>query len=355
MISASHNPFADNGIKFFNSGGFKLEDSLEEEIEALLPRYKTDIPFPSGKDMGGFLHEKMLYLYVDSLWNIFGEKEKYNVLKGMRVVLDCANGSAFELAPAVLKDMGAEVIEINVSPDGFNINDKCGSTNPGLLCETVLKREAQAGFAFDGDADRVIAVDSSGNIVDGDQMMTMFATYLKSHGRLKNNTVVSTVMSNLGFEKALEKEDIEFCRTAVGDRYVLEEMIKRDAVVGGEQSGHIILREYNNTGDGLITALMTLKVMLDTGKPLSELSSIVTRYPQVLINISVPDRESFLSNNYLKEFIEKEERNLDTRGRILVRPSGTEPLVRVMVEAMDEDEMKGVAEKIAAEIRSELT
>ena len=353
MISASHNPFEDNGIKFFNSNGFKLEDSQEEEIEALLPKYSS-IPFPAGRDVGYCLKEKMLYIYVDSLWNIFGEEEKYDVLKGIKVVLDCANGAAFELAPTVLKDMGAEVIEINISPDGVNINENCGSTNPLILAETVVAANADLGIAFDGDADRVIAVDALGNVVDGDKLMAMFASYLKKTGRLKNNMIVSTVMSNLGFEKAMEKENINFCRTKVGDRYVLEEMIKSGAVIGGEQSGHIILLEYNNTGDGLITALMILKVMIDTGKTLAELSSSVAKYPQILTNIPVPDKESFLSNIHLREFIEKEEALLKGRGRIVVRPSGTEPIVRVMVEAMDEDEMNNVAEKIANEIKKEL-
>jgi len=215
----------------------------------------------------------------------------------------------------------------------------------------VIQEKADLGFAFDGDADRVIPVDSYGNIVDGDQMMCIIASYLKSTGRLKNNLVISTVMSNLGFEFALKERDISFLRTKVGDRYVVEEMLKKGSIIGGEQSGHIILLDYNNTGDGLITALMVLKVILDSGKSLSQLASIVTKYPQILINIPVSSKDSFLRDNYLQEFIKREEQFLSDRGRILVRPSGTEPLVRVMVEAMEEVQMKEIAEKIAREIR----
>jgi len=353
MISASHNPFPDNGIKFFNSRGFKLEDREEDEIEALLEKHH-ELPSPAGKELGRVLGEDIIHMYLSSVkQNIFNLYDG-NLLKGLKIVIDCANGASFVIAPAMLKELGAYVIEMNISPDGININDKCGSTCVESLSRRVVSEQADIGFAFDGDADRVISVDRKGHIVDGDKMMFIVASYLKDKGMLKNNLVVSTVMSNLGFELALKKKSIQMLRTNVGDRYVLEAMIKHGGILGGEQSGHIILLDYNNTGDGLITALMLLKIMLDTGKSLETLGSEVSKYPQILVNIPVLDKNSFGRDLYLGELIEKEEKNLSDRGRILVRPSGTEPLVRVMVEALDKDEMNDVAERISSEIRKRL-
>ncbi|MEQ8168756.1 MAG: phosphoglucosamine mutase [Candidatus Eremiobacterota bacterium] len=353
MISASHNPFPDNGIKFFSSCGFKLEDREENEIETLLEKI-DELPFPEGKDLGRVLEEDILHIYLSSVKeNIFNLYDG-SLLKGLKIVIDCANGASFVVAPAILKELGADVIEMNISPDGININDKCGSTCVESLSQRVVYEEADTGFAFDGDGDRVISVDRNGRTIDGDKMMFIIASYLKDKGMLKNNLVVSTVMSNLGFELALKKKSIQMVRTNVGDRYVLEEMIKNGGILGGEQSGHIILLDYNNTGDGLITALMLLKVMLDTGKPLETLGSEVVKYPQILVNIPVMDKNSFGNDLYLRELIEKEEKILSGRGRILVRPSGTEPLVRVMVEALDKDEMNDMAERISSEIRKRL-
>ncbi len=353
MISASHNPFPDNGIKFFSSRGFKLEDREEDEIEALLEKHH-ELPSPAGKELGRVLGEDIIHMYLSSVkQNIFNLYDG-NLLKGLKIVIDCANGASFVIAPAILKELGAYVIEMNISPDGININDKCGSTCVESLSRRVVSEQADIGFAFDGDADRVISVDRKGHIVDGDKMMFIVASYLKDKGMLKNNLVVSTVMSNLGFELALKRKSIQMLRTNVGDRYVLEAMIKHGGILGGEQSGHIILLDYNNTGDGLITALMLLKIMLDTGKSLETLGSEVAKYPQILVNIPVLDKNSFGRDLYLGELIEKEEKNLSDRGRILVRPSGTEPLVRVMVEALDKDEMNDVAERISSEIRKRL-
>ncbi|MEQ8189478.1 MAG: phosphoglucosamine mutase [Candidatus Eremiobacterota bacterium] len=353
MISASHNPFPDNGIKFFSSRGFKLEDREEDEIEALLEKHH-ELPFPSGKELGRVLGEDIIHTYLSSVKeNIFNLYDG-NLLKGLKIVIDCANGASFVIAPAILKELGADVIEMNISPDGININDKCGSTCVESLSLRVVSEQADIGFAFDGDADRVISVDRRGHTVDGDKMMFIIASYLKDKGMLKNNLVVSTVMSNLGFELALKKKSIQMVRTNVGDRYVLEAMIKHGGILGGEQSGHIILLDYNNTGDGFITALMLLKIMLDTGKSLETLGSEVAKYPQILVNIPVLDKNSFGNDLYLRELIEKEEKNLSDRGRILVRPSGTEPLVRVMVEALDKKEMNDVAERISSEIRKRL-
>ncbi|MEQ8225763.1 MAG: phosphoglucosamine mutase, partial [Candidatus Eremiobacterota bacterium] len=270
MISASHNPFPDNGIKFFSSRGFKLEDREEDEIEALLEKHH-ELPSPSGKELGRVLGEDIIHMYLSSVkQNIFNLYDG-NLLKGLKIVIDCANGASFVIAPVILKELGADVIEMNISPDGININDKCGSTCVESLSRRVVLEQADIGFAFDGDADRVIAVDRKGHTVDGDKMMFIVASYLKDKGMLKNNLVVSTVMSNLGFELALKKKSIQMLRTNVGDRYVLEAMIKHGGILGGEQSGHIILLDYNNTGDGLITALMLLKIMLDTGKSLETL------------------------------------------------------------------------------------
>lgn len=352
MISASHNPYEDNGIKFFNPDGFKLEDRQELEIENLISAYKTEIPFPAGSGVGKLLLKDLIPEYTNFLWNIFDEPQGRKILEHFKVVMDCANGAAYKIAPALFRSMGAGVVVINAEPDGININYKCGSTHPEELCKKVVSEKADLGLAFDGDADRVIVVDSNGRLVDGDQMMAIIGSYLKDKGQLKNNFVVSTVMSNLGFEKALEKKSINFIRTSVGDRYVLEEMLKRKAILGGEQSGHIILLDYNNTGDAIITSLMLLKVISYRGEPLSKLASSFTRYPQILVNITVSDKEVFVTDSYLEEFIRREEEKLGDRGRIVVRPSGTEPLVRVMVEALDEGEMEGVARKIAEEIKS---
>jgi len=353
MISASHNPFPDNGIKFFSSRGFKLEDREEDEIETLLEKHR-DLPSPSGKELGRVLEEDIIHTYLsyvkENIFNLYDG----NLLKGLKIVIDCANGASFVIAPAILKELGADVIEMNISPDGININDKCGSTCVESLSLRVVSEQADIGFAFDGDADRVISADRKGHTVDGDKMMFIIASYLKDKGMLKNNLVVSTVMSNLGFELALKKKSIQMLRTNVGDRYVLEAMIKHGGILGGEQSGHIILLDYNNTGDGLITALMLLKIMLDTGKSLETLGSEVAKYPQILVNIPVLDKNSFGKDLYLGELIEKETNLLSDRGRILVRPSGTEPLVRVMVEALDKGEMNDVAERISSEIRKRL-
>lgn len=342
VISASHNPVQDNGIKFFANSGYKLPDEVEAEIEALLDNNLEGIPSPVGGDVGK-VHRvpDSVEQYADYLLSTVNVD-----LSGLKIVLDCANGAAYQIAPLVLRELGAEIIAINHQPDGVNINDHAGSTHPEILQEKVLTWGADLGIAHDGDADRIIAVDEKGNIVDGDFIIVICALAMKKANKLPLDTVVITVMSNLGQKIALQENGINVLETKVGDRYVLEEMLKSGAKVGGEQSGHIIFLEYNTTGDGVLTALQMLQVLKESGKTLSELASAMTRLPQVLVNTRVQDKDKVMQATQLVEAIAKGEAELGDKGRILVRPSGTEALVRVMAEGPDEVQLQRIVDDI---------
>jgi phosphoglucosamine mutase len=349
VISASHNPMEDNGIKFFAGNGFKLPDELEDEIEDIIIS-KQELPSPTGPDVG-----KVTYLAdaLDRYAAYLKEHAGIN-LKGKRIVVDCANGAAYSLAPKVLADLGAEVIPCFNQPDGVNINAGCGSTHPEKLMALVKEYNGDLGIAHDGDADRMLAVDEKGRLIDGDMIMVICALYLKAKGELPDNRVVVTVMSNLGLHIALKERGIEVLQTKVGDRYVLEKMLETGTVLGGEQSGHIIFSRLNTTGDGVATALQLLKVMTETGQPLSQLADQMVQLPQVLMNVRVKDKLGLENNIPIKEAIERVERTLGSGGRVLVRTSGTEPLVRVMAEGPDAAQLKELVQSIVDVVIKEL-
>ncbi|MGQ7331560.1 phosphoglucosamine mutase [Streptococcus suis] len=351
MISASHNPAQDNGIKFFAGDGFKLDDALEAEIEALLDASEDTLPRPSAQGLGDVVdYPEGLRKYQQFLVSTGLE------LEGMKVALDTANGAAATSARQVFADLGAELTVMAEHPDGLNINEGVGSTHPEKLQELVKETGSQIGLAFDGDSDRLIAVDENGDLVDGDRIMYIVGKYLADKGLLAKNTIVTTVMSNLGFHKALDREGIEKAVTAVGDRYVVEEMRKSGYNVGGEQSGHVILMDYNTTGDGQLTAVQLTKIMKETGKKLSELAAEVTIYPQKLVNIRVENsmKDKAMEVPAIAAIIEKMEAEMAGNGRILVRPSGTEPLLRVMAEAPTDAEVDYYVDTIADVVRAEI-
>ncbi|NQL66144.1 phosphoglucosamine mutase [Streptococcus suis] len=351
MISASHNPAQDNGIKFFAGDGFKLDDALEAEIEALLDASEDILPRPSAQGLGDVVdYPEGLRKYQQFLVSTGLE------LEGMKVALDTANGAAATSARQVFADLGAELTVMAEHPDGLNINEGVGSTHPEQLQELVKETGSQIGLAFDGDSDRLIAVDENGDLVDGDRIMYIVGKYLADKGLLAKNTIVTTVMSNLGFHKALDREGIEKAVTAVGDRYVVEEMRKGAYNVGGEQSGHVILMDYNTTGDGQLTAVQLTKIMKETGKKLSELAAEVTIYPQKLVNIRVENsmKDKAMEVPAIAAIIEKMEAEMAGNGRILVRPSGTEPLLRVMAEAPTDAEVDYYVDTIADVVRAEI-
>ncbi|GKU84625.1 phosphoglucosamine mutase [Niallia sp. NCCP-28] len=333
MISASHNPVSDNGIKFFGPDGFKLSDDQELEIESLIDQEQDNLPRP----VGGNLGQVNDYFEGGQKYLQFLKQTVDEDFTGIHIALDCAHGATSSLAMHLFADLDADISTMGASPNGLNINDGVGSTHPEALAAFVKQKEADVGLAFDGDGDRLIAVDENGQIVDGDQIMYICAKYMKETNRLKHNTVVSTVMSNLGFYKALESHQIASIPTAVGDRYVVEEMRKKGFNLGGEQSGHIIFLDYNTTGDGLLTGLQLVNIMKATKKTLSELAGEMKKFPQKLVNIKVTDKYHVADNDKVKEVIAKVEQEMNGNGRILVRPSGTEPLVRVMAEAPTED------------------
>ncbi|AAZ51381.1 phosphoglucosamine mutase [Streptococcus pyogenes MGAS5005] len=351
MISASHNPALDNGIKFFGNDGFKLADDQELEIEALLDAPEDTLPRPSAEGLGTLVD------YPEGL----RKYEKFLVttgtdLSGMTVALDTANGAASVSARDVFLDLNAEIAVIGEKPNGLNINDGVGSTRPEQLQELVKETGADLGLAFDGDSDRLIAVDETGEIVDGDRIMFIIGKYLSEKGLLAHNTIVTTVMSNLGFHKALDKQGINKAITAVGDRYVVDEMRSSGYNLGGEQSGHVIIMDYNTTGDGQLTAIQLAKVMKETGKSLSELAAEVTIYPQKLVNIRVENsmKERAMEVPAIANIIAKMEDEMAGNGRILVRPSGTEPLLRVMAEAPTDAEVDYYVDTIADVVRTEI-
>ncbi|EGP9129068.1 phosphoglucosamine mutase [Listeria monocytogenes] len=350
MISASHNPVDDNGIKFFGSDGFKLSDDQEEEIEQLLDTAEDTLPRPSGEGLG-------------TVSDYFEGKQKYiqylkqtieNDFNGYHIALDCANGATAGLATHLFADLDADISSMGASPNGLNINDGVGSTHPEALAAFVLDKKADVGLAFDGDGDRVIAIDEIGQIVDGDKIMFICAKYLREQGLLNNNTIVSTVMSNLGFYKGLKELEIEDVQTAVGDRYVVEAMREGNYNLGGEQSGHIIFLDHNTTGDGLLSGIQLINVMKATGKKLSELAAEMKTFPQKLENIRVSDKNHVTDNPKVSKVIGEVEAEMAGNGRVLVRPSGTEPLVRVMVEASTKEETDEYCERISAVVRSEM-
>ena len=351
MISASHNPALDNGIKFFGGDGFKLDDDRELEIEALLDAAEDTLPRPSAQGLGTVMeYPEGLRKYQEFLVSTGVQ------LEGMRVVLDTANGAASTSARQIFADLGAQLTVIGENPDGLNINDGVGSTHPEHLQEKVKEVGAAIGLAFDGDSDRLIAVDENGEIVDGDKIMYIIGSYLSSKGLLEKNTIVTTVMSNLGFHKALDAKGIQKEITAVGDRYVVEEMRKSGYNLGGEQSGHVVIMDYTTTCDGQLTGVQLTKIMQETGKKLSELAAEVTIYPQKLVNIRVENsmKDKAMEVPAIREIIEKMEAEMAGNGRILVRPSGTEPLLRVMAEAPTHEEVDYFVDTIAAVVQAEI-
>ncbi len=348
MISASHNPMPDNGIKFFAKGGGKLDDALESAIEN---RMGESWQRPTGRNVGRVINDdSAAERYIFHLLNTLTTN-----LSGLKVVVDCANGASSRVAAKTYSRAGAEVIAISNEPNGWNINDGCGSTHLENIKAKVLETGADLGIAHDGDADRCLAIDSQGNVIDGDFIMAILAADWQSRGLLTHETIVGTVMSNLGFFKAMEALDINVEITSVGDRYVLEKMISDGFVLGGEQSGHIIMRHYANTGDGLLTALHLMQAVKTSGKSLAELASIMQRFPQELVNVKNVDKDKLSTSVTLKNEIEAKQKALGSAGRILVRASGTESLVRVMVEAQSAATAREIAEDLAALVRLELS
>ncbi|MPQ43492.1 phosphoglucosamine mutase [Clostridium tarantellae] len=346
MISASHNPVEYNGIKFFDEKGYKLLDEIEDEIQRIIESNFKDVPSPTGVNLGRIRKEKgALEDYIEFAKNTVGIS-----LEGLKVALDCANGAAYEVAVQAFRDLGAEVLVINDNPDGTNINEKCGSTHPEELMDYVINKKCDLGFAFDGDADRCLAVDENGILINGDFILTLVAKHLKDIGRLKEDTLVVTVMSNLGLMIACEKEGIKTIKTKVGDRYVLEEMVKNNYVIGGEQSGHIIFLDHNTTGDGLVTALQVAAIVKRANKTLGQLATIMKELPQVLANAKVPNNMKSIHETDEEIILEinKIEETLQGVGRVLIRPSGTEPLVRVMLEGENQEEIDKLAHNLAA-------
>ena len=345
VISASHNPVEFNGIKFFNGNGYKLSDSLEDEIEALIHNQMAGVKFPTGNGVGKIKYrndarEEYINHAIQSVPVDLG---------GMKIVVDCAEGASFYTSVEALKDLGAQVIAIHNNPDGTNINANCGSTHMQELMGRVVYERADVGLAFDGDADRMLAVDENGKIVDGDQIMAIIGNYMKSRGKLKNNTIVATVMSNLGFYLMAKEKGLLIEQTKVGDRYVLERMREIDASLGGEQSGHIIFLEENTTGDGLLSALHLLEVMVETKMPLSKLAAVMTVMPQALVNAKVANhkKERYMDYPEIAKAIGQLEERFAGEGRVLIRPSGTEPKVRVMIEGKDQAVIEEEAKKLA--------
>ncbi|KRN03520.1 phosphoglucosamine mutase [Holzapfeliella floricola] len=350
MISASHNPAQDNGIKFFGGDGYKLSDDTEAEIEEYLENPVDDLPRPSAEKLG-HLED---YPEGAAKYLQFIEQTIPEDLDGLKVVVDGANGSTSALVNRLFADVDADFIAINASPDGININKNAGSTHPELLKESVLENKAQAGLAFDGDGDRCIAVDENGDLVDGDKIMYIIAAFMKERGRLKKDTVVTTVMSNIGLYKAFDELDIDYVKTAVGDRHVVEEIREHGYNIGGEQSGHVVLFDYHNTGDGMLTGLQLLYVMKATGKSLSELAAPVKIYPQKLVNVKVTDKNAWKGNDKIQAIIAEVESEMGSNGRVLVRPSGTESLLRVMAEAPTEELVHSYVDRIVDVVEDQI-
>ncbi|HER24282.1 MAG TPA: phosphoglucosamine mutase [Candidatus Atribacteria bacterium] len=351
VISASHNPFDHNGIKYIRGDGFKFSDAEEEEIERIYFENHSKNEWPTKENIGRIKElVGATERYIEYIKNTLSPRFS---LKKYKIVLDCANGASFMIAPRVFTELGAEIITINNIPDGTNINFSCGSVYPDSLRKEVLKQKADLGFSYDGDADRVIAVDEKGNIIDGDQIMAICALSLIKKNQLPNKTVVTTLMSNIGLDSAIEKAGGKVIRTRIGDRYVLEMMKKVKAVLGGEQSGHIIFSQYSTTGDGLLTSLQLMKVLSEEGKTLSNLASIVEKFPQVILNSEIKDKGQFFKNVTIKKFITEIEEELNGKGRIFVRASGTESLIRVLLEGEDKNRLEKIARDLGEIIKME--
>ena len=345
VISASHNPMEFNGIKFFNGDGYKLSDALEDEIEALIHSNMDGVTLPTGSGVGRIDYRFDLKdEYVE-----FMKKCVPVDLKGLKIVVDCAEGASYYTSVRTLEDLGANLIPIHITPDGTNINANCGSTHMDELQARVVYEKADLWIAFDGDADRMLAVDENGKMVDGDQLMAICGNYMKEKGTLKKNTIVVTVMTNLGFTLMGEEKGIHVEKTRVGDRYVLENMLQNGYNIGGEQSGHIIFLDDNTTGDGLLSALHLLQVMVETGRKLSDLAAVMEVLPQALVNAKVPNhkKDKFMEYAEISDAIKKVEERFGGEGRVLIRPSGTEPLVRVMIEGKNQEEIDSEAKKLA--------
>ena len=353
MISASHNSAEYNGIKMFSGDGYKLPDVLEEEIESIVIDNSREFKPVEGADVGKVTYaENAVKYYIEHLKNTVP-----NSLEGIKIAVDCANGSASATAKLLLKQLGAETIVLCDEPDGININENCGSTHLENLTKYVVENKMDIGVAFDGDADRCLCVDENGEVIDGDQIIAMCALDMKERGKLAKNTAIGTILTNLGFVKFCEANDINFIATKVGDRYVLEEMLLEEYNFGGEQSGHIIFRDYATTGDGELTAIQVLSLMKRTGKKLSELAKVMNKYPQVAINVTVSQegKVQFYTNPKVKDAIDEAKEKLKDTGRIIVRQSGTEPKIRVMVECFDEELMNNTANEVAEIIKEELS
>ncbi len=350
MISASHNPVADNGIKFFGADGFKLTDETELEIERLMDAAADDLPRPEGGGIGSVtVDEEAKFRYLDYLKTTVSQS-----FKGLKVVLDCAHGAAYELAPRIFRELGADVVTVGAEPNGLNINDGVGSTHPENLREQVLAHGAQLGLSYDGDADRLIAIDETGEEVDGDYILCICGDAMKRAGKLNRDTVVTTVMANIGFFKATEAIGLKTAQTAVGDRYVMEEMRKEGYNLGGEQSGHVIFLDYNTTGDGILTSLQLVDTLVASGKKLSELKTLMRKYPQVLVNVRVADKSLYNGNAAIADAVAAVEAEMGDNGRVLVRPSGTESLIRVMAEGPDKEQVAGYVSRIVDVVKAEL-
>ncbi|HAJ33831.1 MAG TPA: phosphoglucosamine mutase [Candidatus Atribacteria bacterium] len=351
VISASHNSFDHNGIKYIRGDGFKFTDSEEEEIERIYFKNHSKDEWPTEKNIGRLKElSEAEEKYIDYIKSTLPSKF---TLKGYKIVLDCANGASYLITPRVFKELGAEIITINDKPNGININYNCGSVHPTSLRKEVLRQKADLGFSYDGDADRVIAVDEKGNIVDGDQIMAICALNLIKKAQLPNKTVVTTLMSNIGFNRAIEKAGGKVIKANIGDRYVLEMMKKVKTVLGGEQSGHVIFSQYSTTGDGLLTSLQLMKVLQEEEKHLSNLASVMEKYPQIILNYEVKDKERFFKNICIKKFIKEIEKELDGKGRIFVRASGTEPLIRILLEGEDKNKLEKISQDLREVIEKE--
>lgn len=352
VISASHNPYQDNGIKFFSWDGFKLPDEIEARIEEMIFDGETEHNRPTASKIGkAFRISDAVGRYIVFLKNCF---PRHLTLEGLRIVADCGHGAAYRVVPEVLAELGAEVIPLGVNPDGENINRRCGALYPETARDVLLHEKADFAVSLDGDADRAIFIDETGDILDGDQILAMCAKDMQERGVLKGRTVVATVMSNLGLDLALKPLGVQVLRTQVGDRYVVERMLDGGYNLGGEQSGHIVFLDHNTTGDGAITCLQILALMMEKGKRLGELKDVMVRLPQVLLNVRVREKRDFASMSRVKKSIADVEKRLQGRGRTLVRYSGTEMLARVMLEGENEAQIRAMAEQIANEIRAEV-